>query len=88
MINIIKGHLNELFDREGDMSKERMAICKQCPLFAQHKVKGLICNPQLWLDPKTNTAIDHYEDGYTKGCGCRLEAKTRVEEAHCPASKW
>jgi hypothetical protein len=88
MIDIIKGHFNEMFDREDELSEERLAICRACPLFLQHKIKGMICNPNLWLDKETNTTSEVYREGMKQGCGCRLAAKTRVADAHCPLEKW
>lgn len=89
MIDIIKGHFNELFDREKELSEGRLAICRECPLFnAHHPIKGMECNPKLWLDPLTEESSESYKEGMIRGCGCRLAAKTRVEEAHCPVGKW
>lgn len=89
MIDIIKGHFNELFGREDELSEERLAICRQCPLFnPNHPIKGMECNPALWISPETGEHSTSYLPGYVKGCGCRLAAKSRVEDAHCPAQKW
>ena len=33
--NIIKGHVNELLGLNKDISKERLKICKQCPLYLE-----------------------------------------------------
>lgn len=84
--NIINGHVNELLGLKDDISKKRMAICHRCPLYKN--ILGGICNPKLWLDPKTGRVSTVSKDNYYKGCGCRLQAKTRVSGAFCPALKW
>lgn len=84
--NIVKGHVNEILGLNVNISEERMGICKRCPLFKQ--IAGGICNSSLWLNPKTGEISDKRKDGYVKGCGCRLKAKTTLINAHCPAKKW
>lgn len=84
---IIQGHWNELFKREEELSKTRLAICARCPLY-KATVVGRVCDPSLYLDPKTNETRTTPAQGYFKGCNCRLEAKSRVPEKHCPANKW
>ena len=49
---------------------------------------GGICNPKLYLNPKTGDVSTKYKDGYGKGCGCRLQAKTKLTGARCPNDKW
>lgn len=84
---IIKGHYNELMNNEEELSKARMKICKECPLFKQSEI-GALCNSALYLDVETNTATSYKKEGTYKGCGCRLNAKTRATDAECPALKW
>ena len=84
--NIVKGHVNEVLGKNEDLYEERMAICKECPLYSLEL--GGLCNPRLYLNPKTGDVSTHYKDGYKNGCGCRLKAKTRVPSAHCPNNKW
>jgi len=86
--NIVVGHYNEIMNKHEDVATARMEICKRCPLIKMTQEWGPICNPDLYLNVPTNTAIDHPQAGYTKGCGCRLKAKTRDLESHCPAKKW
>lgn len=89
MFDIIKGHFNELFGMEDELSEARLAICKNCPLFnPDHPIKGLECNPKLWLNPDTGEVSESYQEGMKNGCGCRLAAKTRVDDAKCPLGKW
>lgn len=84
---IIKGHLNEVMGNNDSLYEKRIAICKACPLFKQTKT-GPVCNPKLYLDPVTNEYSMIEREGYFKGCGCRLNAKTRDEDSKCPSSKW
>lgn len=85
--NIIKGHLKEFFSMNEITSKQRMQICKECPLYKESNI-GPICNPNLYIDGDTNAWRYSPAEGYTRGCGCRLEAKTREDSEHCPAHKW
>lgn len=84
--NIIKGHVNEVLGLNVDLKQKRMEICKECPIFKD--ILGGICNSQLWLNPKTGDVNKEYKDGYYRGCGCRLQAKTTLVTASCPAKKW
>lgn len=83
---IVTGHVNEALGLNKDISVERMKICKRCPLYKASL--GGICNPKLWLNPKTGDVTSIKRVGYYKGCGCRLSAKTTLPTAHCPANKW
>lgn len=85
--DIIKGHYNELVNNEEELHKQRMKICKECALFKMTEL-GPICNSGLYLNVQTNVAQIKKEDGLKKGCGCRLNAKTRLVDAKCPTGKW
>lgn len=83
--DIIKGHINEFFNKESQLSEERMSICRNCPLFLETAL-GPICNPNLYI--KGDLVSTHPLEGYKKGCACRLSAKTRLKNDHCPDNKW
>lgn len=85
--DIIKGHWNELLQKEQQLSEKRLLICKVCPLYST-SVAGFICNKELTLNPTTNEISLDNKPGFYRGCNCRLEAKTRLPDAHCPAHKW
>lgn len=87
LAQIMEGHMKEFLNLEEKLSKERMEICKVCPLYIHTRV-GYICNNELWLDPLNNVTSEHAKHGYVRGCKCRLEAKTRIKDAKCPANKW
>lgn len=84
--NIIKGHVNEVLNKNGDISKQRMQICLECPIYSTRF--GGQCNGKLYLNPKTNDISLERKQGYFKGCNCRLNAKTRIKAEKCPAGKW
>ena len=84
--NIVNGHVNELLGLNKDLSKERMKVCQKCPLFS-FKYGGL-CNNKLYIDPITNDVSIKPKDGYVRGCGCRLQAKTSLLNAKCIIDKW
>ena len=84
--NIIQGHINEVFNINEDISKNRLKICYRCPLYS-NKLGG-ICNSRLWLNRNTGDVSVIMKPGYIKGCGCRLRSKTRLPNAKCPVDKW
>lgn len=84
--NIVHGHINEIFNLNEDISKNRLKICYRCPLYS-NKLGG-ICNSRLWLDVNTGDVSVIMKPGYIKGCGCRLRSKTRLPNAKCPVDKW
>ena len=84
--NIIQGHINEVFNINEDISKNRLKICYRCPLYS-NKLGG-ICNSRLWLTRNTGDVSVIMKPGYIKGCGCRLRSKTRLPNAKCPVDKW
>ena len=84
--NIIQGHINEVFNINEDISKNRLKICYRCHLYS-NKLGG-ICNSRLWLNRNTGDVSVIMKPGYIKGCGCRLRSKTRLPNAKCPVDKW
>ena len=86
LIDIVEGHLNELIGKHRDLSERRMVICAACPLF-KSTVTGPICDPDKWID-KNNNSSNEYFEGATKGCSCRLSAKTALKHARCVVGKW
>lgn len=85
--DIIQGHYNELMNNEEDLFKKRMKICTECALYKRTDI-GPVCNAALYLNVETNIAQLKRQEGLVKGCGCRLNAKTRLVDAKCPANKW
>lgn len=78
MLNIVKGHINEVFGNQQGLYEKRIKICKECPLFSESKI-GYICDSKKKI----------IKDGKTiKGCGCRLSAKTRLKNEKCILKKW
>lgn len=85
---ILNGHTNELFGLNKNMSSARLRICRSCPLYKKSVILGEVCNSRLWYNPKTGDVSLEQKDGYKTGCGCRLNAKTRLANASCPIGKW
>lgn len=84
--DIVKGHVNEALGLHKDLSTERMKICKTCSLFKP--AYGGICNPNLYLNPKTLEVNDKALPGYIHGCGCILIKKVNQPYAKCPTGRW
>lgn len=88
MLNIIKGHLKEILNLEEELSKSRLAICENCPLYKNDSLLGIICSTQIYVDTLTGKTSTYPKKGYRCGCGCRLDAKTRLKDELCPLNKW
>lgn len=84
--NIVHGFINDVFNINEDISKNRLNICYRCPLYSTKF--GGICNSKLWLNVNTGDVSTTEKPGYKTGCGCKLSAKTRVPNAKCPVEKW
>ena len=84
---IIQGHYNEVTNKEGELYKYRIEICKKCELSIKSSF-GLICDSKKCLDPNTKELYHFPKKVLICGCGCRLEAKTRVPSAKCVLGKW
>lgn len=84
--DIVNGHVKQVLNIGKDLSDNRLKICYRCPLYS-NKFGG-ICNSKLWLNINTGDVSVYSQPGYVRGCGCRLQAKTRLSNAHCPANKW
>ncbi len=85
--SIINGHMKELVGSNQDLSDYRIGICRKCPLCTDTAI-GLICNRFLWINKDTLETSKAPRDGYVRGCGCRLDAKTRNEDDSCIIDKW
>lgn len=84
--DIINGHIKELFNLKEDLSQNRLKICHTCPLYSEEY--GGLCNNRLWLNVNTGDVSSVKKEGYIRGCGCRVQAKTRLSNATCVAGKW
>ena len=88
LLDIISGHTNEALGKNEELSETRLAICKECPLFKETAM-GMICNPRLYINEENKTDYSvRPKIGYRKGCGCRLQAKTRLPHSRCIVGKW
>ena len=83
--DIIKGHVNEVLNSNEELFEKRMIICKKCPLYKESNI-GPICNNRLYMDKENNVSYSPLP-GYKRGCGCRLNAKTRLDRAVCGHGK-
>lgn len=85
LIDIIGGHINELFDKNEELYESRMKICKECPLYKETPL-GPICNPSLFIN-KDGEISQIKRDGYVRGCSCALKKKCNLPRAHCIVNK-
>lgn len=71
---ILEGIKNNIFKKEHVeiAAKERLSICKECPLF---DTKGDNC-----LVPGTQPCCS--------SCGCSMDLKLRSLSSECPKGKW
>lgn len=85
---IVRGHFNEVTQREQKLYEKRIAICYKCPLYTKGKL-GDTCDAKKCVDPEKQDEIFQYpKPRAICGCGCRLSAKARLEDAKCVLNKW
>lgn len=84
--NIIEGHLNELLGRGIALKEARIQVCEMCPIHKDSGL-GLICDSSKWIN-SINEVRTEATPGFTRGCGCRMSAKTTIEGQHCVVGKW
>jgi hypothetical protein len=83
---IVEGTLKNMFNIDEELSKERLKICKKCPLYKVEDGLGAICSHRLYINNEDKISKTP-KIGYVKGCGCLLRAKTRVNNAVCVINK-
>ena len=86
VVDIVTGHTKELLNLGENLSKDRLRICYGCPLYS-NKLGGM-CNSKLWLNINTGDVSTTAKPGYERGCGCKLNWKTKAPNAKCPVGKW
>lgn len=84
--NIAKGAISDVFNLNDEISQKRLKICKICPIYSNNF--GGQCNGKLWLNPENGEVSLYPQEGFYKGCSCKLSWKTRVADEECPAGKW
>ena len=87
MFNIIKGHINELLKKQQDLYKERIKICNECPLKTKTSL-GVVCDNKKCIENDSIYSNKNKSPNAICGCGCRLEAKLRLEDETCVLKKW
>ena len=87
---IVSGHINELKtilnmspQKDSYVFSVREKICNLCPLKTKNS-----CNHTKWINPGTKEIKDYQEEGFVRGCGCRLSAKQKSKNSNCPADFW
>lgn len=76
-----------MLDNES-LSKERLEICKKCPLYKEDPTRGPICDSNKYISPDGTKWSWFKKDGYVRGCSCGLKNKTKNYRNHCIISKW
>lgn len=84
---IISGHTKEVLGKNQSLSEHRLEICRECPLCYDSAI-GLLCNRYKWISKETGDVSLVPREGYVRGCGCRLDAKTRNEDDSCIIGRW
>lgn len=72
---------------DNELYNKRMAICMECPLIKESPY-GPICNPSMWINPKTGETSKVPRLGYRRGCSCAVKKKAKNPNNHCIADKW
>ena len=84
---IAEGFINNALGKGEDLFQKRIDVCRQCKLHKVDSIFGETCNSKLYLNPETNQTSTYPRKGYYNGCGCRLQAKSRLKSAKCPLEK-
>lgn len=84
--DIFEGHIKEITKQENDLYNERIKICKKCPLYSERL--GGVCDSKKCWDETKKQIVFYPGKGITCGCGCRLQAKTRLISSKCVLNKW
>ena len=71
-----------------DLFSNRMAICKQCLLFKENGVWGPECDGSKWINPEGTLTSVKFKEGWTRGCGCKLNWKCKQLKSKCILGKW
>ena len=50
-IDILQGHINEVLNREEDLSQSRLEICKECPGLKNSVAFGPMCDSTKYMSP-------------------------------------
>lgn len=85
--DIVQGHARELINKNESLRDNRIAICNNCVLF-EKSLLGDVCSHKKYVDNNTGELVAFPCSNCTNGCGCRIEAKSRLEAAKCPLNKW
>jgi hypothetical protein len=74
---ILEGLKNALITKQHieEIAKERLEICKNCPIKGKNTFGVDVCDSSKSEDGKS-------------GCGCLLRLKTRALSSSCPLGKW
>lgn len=86
LVDIIAGHKNEVFKINEELSKKRIDICKQCPLYKN--VLGGVCDSSKYINPETEETSTIPLYGWIRGCGCIVSKRARFENNKCVIGKW
>ena len=84
---IVEGHFKELTRQENALYDTRIKICEKCPLYTESDL-GPICDSKKCWNEKEKEMSLFPNIGSVCGCGCRLQAKSRLKEAKCVLGKW
>ena len=86
--NILQGHINEVFGNNDDLATTRLGVCRECALYKVSPAWGPMCDSSKYISKDGLETSSTKLPGYVKGCGCRLSAKTRLQNAKCIINKW
>lgn len=85
---IAEGFYNNITNKQQDLYKERIKICRKCKLLKIDDIFGEVCNSKLWINPETDETSTVKKKGFINGCGCILSGLTRKESSKCVMNKW
>lgn len=69
-------------------AEERLKICDKCPLCRKDPTWGPTCDSSKYMNKDTGEVSRIPRAGWVRGCGCKLNWRTKSPTARCIAGKW
>lgn len=81
IVRIIRAKFRNKDKIQDSFYKERLEICKQCPLYSKN-TKGVKNLKYKFWD------LVNFKKPFCTVCGCEIKAKASEEMETCPEGKW
>lgn len=86
--DVLEGHYKEITNQENELYEKRITICRKCPLYTVKEGLGPVCDSKKCWNENEKVIETYPSSNNVCGCGCRLNAKTRLASSKCVLNKW